>query len=230
MHAQYYPMFVSFDKRECLVVGGGPVGERKIRVLLQYGAAIRLVAENLTPWLQTQCDEGTVHLAGSEYIKDHLKDVDIVFAATSDPVLNRAIAADARQRRLWCNMATEPELGSFIVPSIFLLGPLTIAISTGGASPALAVQIKEKLAREFGTEWIVLLNLMALLRTAIQSKGLMSAQNQELYRRITGLPLLEWIEKGEKSRTIRAISDICHPWVNSVELKKIWNEAWKQSS
>ncbi len=223
-------MFVSFDNRECLVVGGGTVGERKIRVLLQYGAAIRLVAESLTPWLKAQCDEGTVHLAGRTYTKDYLKDVDIVFAATGDPALNRAIAADARQRKLWCNTATDPEWGSFIVPSIFQQGPLTIAISTGGASPALAVQIKQKLTREFGTEWIVLLNVMALLRIAIQSKGIDSAHNQELYRKITKLPLLEWIQKGERTQMTQAISDICRPVIQSIELDQIWDEAWKRSS
>ena len=230
MHIQYYPMFVSVDKRECLVVGGGPVGERKIRLLMSYGAVIRLVAEKLTPWLQTQCDQGNVRLAGETYSKDHLEDVDVVFAATSDPGLNREIAADARQRRLLCNMATEPECGSFIVPSIFRRGPLTIAISTAGASPALAVQIRQKLEHEFGIEWSILLNLMSLLRMTIQSKGMTSDQNQELYHRITGLPLLEWIQKGENSPAIQAISDICHPWINSVEIEHTWNEAWKHFS
>jgi precorrin-2 dehydrogenase / sirohydrochlorin ferrochelatase len=230
MDIRHYPIFVSLHGRDCLVVGGGPVGERKIRALLQYGAVVRLVAEDLTSWLQTQCNEGTVHLLGSRYTKDLLEEVDIVFAATSDPVLNRTIAVDARQRKLWCNMATEPERGSFIVPSIFQQGPLTIAISTGGASPALAVQIKQKLAHEFGTEWTIVLNLMALLRITIQSKEMTSAQNQELYRRITRLPLVEWIQRGEKTQIIRAISDICRPWVNLVELEQLWNEAWKRSS
>lgn len=230
MPAHYYPMFVSFDNRECLVVGGGPVGERKIRVLLQHGAAIRLVAENLTPWLKTQCDEGTVQLIGGTYTKDHLEDVDIVFAATGDPLLNRAIGADARQRKLWCNMATEPERGSFIVPSILQRGLLTIAISTGGASPALAVQIRQKLEHEFGVEWVVLLHMMALLRITIQSKGIGSAQNQEFYRRITELPLLKWIQRGEETKIVQAISDVCQPWINANELEQIWNEAWKRSS
>ena len=196
----HIPMFVSLEKRVCLVVGGGPVAERKIRGLLQYGAAIRLVAEELTPWLQTQCDEGTVLLVGKTYTKDCLQDVDLVFAATSDFALNRVIAEDAAERRLWCNMATEPEPGSFIVPSIFQRGPLTIAISTGGASPAVAVRIRQKLEHEFGAEWIVLLNLMALLRAAIQAKGLESAQNQDIYRRIAELPLLEWIQNGREDR------------------------------
>jgi precorrin-2 dehydrogenase / sirohydrochlorin ferrochelatase len=226
----YYPIFVSLEKRVCLVVGGGAVGERKIRGLLQCGAAIRLVAEDLTPWLQTQCHEGRVLLVGRAYTKGCLDDVDLVFAATSDFALNRLIAADAQNCRLWCNMGTEPEAGAFIVPSILRRGPLTIAISTSGASPAVAVRIRQKLEHEFGTEWIVLLKLMALLRTTIQSKGLTSAQNQEIYRNIAGLPLLEWIQNGQETRALQTISESCHPGVSFNELKQIWDEAWKQSS
>jgi precorrin-2 dehydrogenase / sirohydrochlorin ferrochelatase len=223
-------MFVSLQKKVCLVVGGGSVGERKARVLLRYGAVIRLIAGELTPWLQDQCDGGTLLLAAKSYTRDFLQDIDIVFAATSDFALNRRIAEDAEQLGLWCNMATEPELGSFIVPSVFQRGPLTIAVSTGGASPATAVRIRQKLEHDFGAEWIVLLHLMTLLRTAIQAKGRESAQNQEIYRGIAELPLLEWIQNREKSLLVQAISDICHPWVALTELEQIWNEAWKQSS
>ncbi len=223
--------YLSLWKRQvCLVVGGGPVGERKIRGLLQCGAVIRLVAEDLTPWLQSRCQEGSVLLVGNRYTKGCLDDVSLVFAATNDFGLNRLIAAEAEKCGLWCNMATEPEAGSFLVPSILRRGPLTIAVSTTGASPAMAVRIKNKLEHDFGTEWIVLLNLLALLRTVIQSKGLTTAQNQEIYRNVTGLSLLEWIQHGEETQILQALSDSCHPWVNSLELKQIWNEAWKQSS
>lgn len=230
MHTGYYPMFVSLQKKVCLVVGGGSVGERKVRGLLQYGGVIRLIAEDLSPWLQVQCAEGTVQLVGKTYTKGYLDGVDLVFAATNDLCLNRRVAEDARKSGLWCNMATEPEEGSFIVPSIVRKGPLTIAISTGGASPAVAVRIKQKLAHEFGAEWVVLLNLMALLRTTIQSKGLHSTQNQGIYRRIARLPLLEWIQNGEETATLHAILEICRPWVTFMELKQIWDEAWTQSS
>ncbi len=226
----HYPMFVSLEKRVCLVVGGGHVAERKIRGILHDAAAVRLIAETLTPWLQTQCDEGTVILVGRAYHKDCLQDVDLVFAATSDLALNRMIAEDAAEVRLWCNMATEPERGSFIVPSIVQRGPLTIAVSTGGSSPAVAVRIRQKLEHEFGAEWNVLLQLMALLRASLQTKELASVQNQDIYRRIADLPLVEWIQRGEKNALLEAVAEICHPWIERMELTQIWNEAWKLSS
>ncbi|HQN18212.1 MAG TPA: bifunctional precorrin-2 dehydrogenase/sirohydrochlorin ferrochelatase [Syntrophobacteraceae bacterium] len=230
MNLPYYPMFVTLARRVCLVVGGGSVGERKTRSLLEYGCSVRLVAEFLTPWLQNQCAEGTVLLIGKTYTKPHLENVDLVFAATSDMETNRAIAADAEEQRIWCNMATEPEWGSFILPCVLRRGPLTIAISTGGASPAVAMQIKRKLEHEFGKEWIVMLQLMAMLRTTIQSKGLTSDQNQKLYHQIAGLPLLQWVLKQDQEQVLQAITNICHPWINRPELVQIWNEAWKHSA
>lgn len=212
------------------MVGGGVVAERKVRGLLQHGGKVQIIAEDLTPWLQTQCEEGTVLLVGKAYTRDHLREADLVFAASSDFALNRTIAEDAAQCRLWCNMATEPERGSFIVPSMLRRGPLTIAVSTGGASPAVAVRIRQKLEREFGTEWVILLELMALLRAAIHGKGLDTVQNQDIYRRIADLPLLEWIQHGDEDILVGAIAEICHPWLSLMDLTQIWNEAWKQSS
>lgn len=226
----HYPLFVSLEERVCLVVGGGAVAERKIRGILPCGGRVQIVARNLTPWLKNQCDEGKVRLVAEAYHSDHLRDVDLVFAATSDFALNRRIAEDAARCRLWCNMATEPERGSFIVPSVVRRGPLTLAVSTGGASPAVAVQIRQRLEREFGEEWAILLRLMALLRASIQGKGLDSVQNQDIYQKVAGLPLVEWIQRGEKAAFVGAIAEICRPLLGPMELTQIWNEAWKPSS
>jgi len=226
----HYPLFVNLERRVCLVVGGGAVAERKIRGIIQSGGSVRLVAEKLTPWLQAQHDEGTIQLLGPDYSRDQLQEVDLVFAATSDFALNRMIAEDADRCRLWCNMATEPDLGSFIVPSLLRRGPLTIAVSTSGTSPAMAVRIREQLEHEFGPEWMVLLELMARLRASIQAKGLATAQNQDIYRKLADLPLLEWIREEDTMALLEALAEVCHPWLGLMELTQIWNEAWKHSS
>jgi precorrin-2 dehydrogenase/sirohydrochlorin ferrochelatase len=136
-----------------LVVGGGGVAERKVRTLLGHGASVRVVARDLTAWLETQRELGRIVLAGAEYRTGQLDGIDLVFAATDDFALNRQVAADARERRIWCNMATEPQLGSCVVPAIVERGLLTIAVSTGGVSPAVARRVREALAQQFGPEW-----------------------------------------------------------------------------
>jgi precorrin-2 dehydrogenase/sirohydrochlorin ferrochelatase len=155
---------------------------------------------------------------------------DLVFATTSDSALNRRVAADAYARNIWCNMASEPRLGSFILPSIVERGPLSIAISTAGLSPALAKMIREKLESEFGPEWGFLLLFMGRLREMIQAKDLRSADNQRLYREIAHLPLAAWISGNRKELAVEAIANICRPVLGADELERVWDELWKAFS
>lgn len=227
---QYYPIFVSLNRRVCLVVGGGSVGERKIRGLIKHGASIRLVAKNPTPWLLSQWKEGRIDVVGEDYEEGQLEDVDLVFAATDDPPLNLRVGADAEKRKLWCNLASNPGEGSFIVPSIFQRGRLKIAISTSGLSPAIARQIREKLEEDFDAGWIFFVELMGLLRIRIQAKGLKSSENQRLFREISRLPIAECFRKKQDTHIIASIHGICQPWLNLQELNQIWDEIWKRCS
>lgn len=206
------------------------MGERKLRTLLSHGCTVRLIARSLTPWIQSQCDQGRIHPVASEYEAAHLTGVDLVFAATSDDALNRQIAADARARNIWCNMASDPQLGSFILPSIVERGPLSIAISTAGLSPALAKIIREKLEKDFGPEWGFLLLFMGRLREMIQAAGLQSTVNQRLYREIAHLPLAAWVSDNRKDLAVEAIERVCRPMLRADELERVWDELWKVSS
>ena len=217
-------MFVSLRGKVCLVVGGGSVGERKIRSLTQCGAVVRLVAQTLTPWLQAQCHNGSVTLVSNHYEEAQLQSADLVFAATDNPQLNRAITEQADSRRIWCNTATQPELGSFIVPAIYRQGPLTIAVSTSGLSPALAKTIRDQLEQQFGAEWTPILNLLGRVRTLVQSKGLPTSENQRLFTVISRLPLQIWLKEQKQHLAFAAISEICQPWLTRDELKQVLGE------
>jgi precorrin-2 dehydrogenase / sirohydrochlorin ferrochelatase len=227
---RFYPIFLSLQDRICLVVGGGAVAERKIAGLLRFGPFIRIVAKDLTPWLSERCDGTRVQWIGKSYEAGLLDTADLVFAATSDIELNRRISADARERKLWCNMASDPERGSFIVPSLVVRGPLSLAVSTGGASPALARKIKEKLEKEFGPEWGPYLRLMAHLRRMIQSGGLDSSENQGLFRAIAALPILSWIREGRREEIFREIHEICQSRLDIEELNALLDELWNPFS
>ncbi len=168
---RYYPLFLAIEGRTCLVVGAGAVGERKVRTLLKYGAKIRLVARELSAWLEEKRSEKLVIWAGERYERSHLQGISLAFAATDDPDLNRAIAADAGELGVWCNMATDPDLGSFIVPSVFEQGALSVAISTSGLSPAVAKLLKQKLQLEIGPEWDFFVRLLGELRQCFKSRG-----------------------------------------------------------
>jgi len=223
-------MFVSLEGKNCLVVGGGAVGERKIRKLLEHGATVRLVARELSGQLQDQVASGHINLLGPVYEDRFLDQADLVFAATSDPELNRRIAEQAARRGLWCNMATDPQLGSLVVPASFERGPLTIAVSTSGMSPAAAATIRGILERQFGGAWSLYLTLLGELRTAIKVKAPEHSDHQELFRALATLPLLEWIEAGREREARLALGELCGAWLCPAEIQQIWDQAWKSCS
>jgi precorrin-2 dehydrogenase / sirohydrochlorin ferrochelatase len=230
MHKKYYPLFVALNDRVCLVVGGGQVAERKIRTLLEHGAIVRVVARQLTPWLRTQCQQQDIVCLGEQYESGHLDGVDLVFVATDDAPLNHRIASEAHEKRLWCNMANDPQLGSCMVPALVERGLLTIAISTSGVSPASARLIRTKLEQDFGPEWAPLLVLLGSIRTAIQQHRLGTVKNQLLFRDLARLPLLEWIRTDRQEQAVQALHQICQPWLTFNELSTFWKEACESYS
>ncbi len=225
-----YPIFLSLDGFTCLVVGGGGVGERKVRGLLESGARVRIVSRELTPWLEEMRDRGAISHVGSTYTPEHLEGVMLAFAATNDPALNLRIAGDARHRAVLCNMATDPECGSFIVPSSFSRGPLTVAVSTSGVSPALARKVRRDLERQFGLEWEILLRFLGLVRQAVQSRSNDSAENQMIFRTLVDLPLLRWIRDNDVQTALEKTAEACGPHLSRQEAAALWDEAWKASS
>jgi len=140
-----FPIFA--DLRGCcvLVVGGGPVAERKAAALLEAGADVRVGAPELTANLQQWAGQGRVrHLAGA-FEPAWLDQAWLVVAATGDRAVNAAVAAAGQQRRVLVNVVDDPALSSFQVPSIVDRSPLIVAISSSGVAPVLARRLRERL-------------------------------------------------------------------------------------
>jgi siroheme synthase-like protein len=131
--SDHYVACLDLSGRACLVVGIGPMAHEKVDGLENCGATVTAVAPE-------------------EYDAALLDDVWLVVAATSDDALNRRIYADANERRIFCNVADVPELCSFILPALHRRGPITVAVSTAGASPALAQWLRDRFAAQIGFE------------------------------------------------------------------------------
>ncbi len=226
--ARYYPLFLDLGGRTCLVVGGGTVGERKIMSLLQYGALIRLVAGELTPWLDEKCSQSKVILTARDYDKSQLEGAELAFAATNDAALNRRVSKDARELGIWCNMATDPETGSFIVPSVVRRGPLSIAISTSGLSPAIARSLRLRLENEFGPEWEFFILLLGQLRGHFRSSNIEEKETRRVFSALAALPVPEWLREGGGNKIFQAISEICGTLIGKGELQLIWDGLWRR--
>lgn len=221
----YYPLFLSLEGRSCLVVGGGSVGERKVGTLLRYGASIRVVARALTAGLEEKRAQGAIVWAATDYDRSQLAGVSLAFAATDDMDLNRTIAADARELGIWCNMATDPELGSFIVPSVFERGKLTFAISTAGGSPAVAKLLRQKLEQEFGPEWDFFVRLLGKFRETFKAAG-MEASGREVLSRLARLPIPEWLKDGRVEEAFEKTAQSCRPVLSEAETRVVWENLW----
>ncbi|WP_426702854.1 siroheme synthase CysG [Rhodanobacter sp. Col0626] len=140
-----YPLFADLSRRAVLVVGGGPVAERKVAALLGAQAQVTVNAPTLTPQLRQWVASGRVAHRGDAFQESWLDRVWLVVAATSDTELNRLIATFAELRRIFVNVVDDATLSSFHVPAVIDRAPLTIAISSGGEAPMLARLLRERL-------------------------------------------------------------------------------------
>jgi precorrin-2 dehydrogenase len=136
--------------RRCVVVGGGPIGLEKVEGLLACDADVTLVAPDAHPELVQLALEGSIRWEQREYEPADLEGALIAIAATDDTDLNVRVFEDAEARSMLVNVVDVPPLCNFILPAIVRTGPLAVAISTAGASPALAKRMKREIAEEFG--------------------------------------------------------------------------------
>ena len=145
---RFYLACLDLEGRSCLVVGGGAVALEKVRGLLDCGARVTVVAPRIGDELRTL----DVELVQRGYRTTDLDGRFLVVAATSIPSLNRRVHEDAETRSLLCNVVDVPELCNFILPAVLRRDPIAIAVSTGGASPALAQRIRDDIAELVGPE------------------------------------------------------------------------------
>jgi len=151
---------LDLEARDCLVVGAGAVGVEKAQGLLECGACVTVVAPQAVAELQ----ELPVEWLRRAYRSADLESRFLVIAATSTAPLNRRIHADAEARSILCNVVDVPELCSFILPAVHRQGPIAVAVSTGGASPALAQRIRAEIAARIGPEYADLAQRLRILR------------------------------------------------------------------
>src|SRR5476649_1182274 len=150
LEVPFYIACLRLSGRRCLVVGGGEVGLEKVEGLLVCDGAVTLVAPRAHPELRRLAAEGSIAWEPREYATADLEGSFLVIAATDESEVNIAVHEDADARAMLVNVVDVPPLCNFILPAIVRSGPLAIAISTAGASPALAKRMKREIAEQFG--------------------------------------------------------------------------------
>lgn len=176
---KYYPIFLNVKDRPCLVVGGGRVGARKTATLVSAGAWVTVVSPEFGDQLAAMPG------IQREHRFFHPKDLDgvfLVFAATSDTAVNQWILTEAQKARILCNSADAPDQGDFILPAVMNRGDLICAVSTSGASPALARKIRMDLDQAYGPEYAAFLELMGAVREKLLASGHDPDDHQQIFR------------------------------------------------
>ncbi|MDN2487126.1 siroheme synthase CysG [Kosakonia sacchari] len=141
----HLPIFCQLRDRQCLLVGGGDVAERKARLLMDAGARLTVNALTFVPQFTVWAEEGMLTLVEGEFSETLLDACWLAIAATDDEAVNQRVSDAAEQRRIFCNVVDAPKQASFIMPSIIDRSPLMVAVSSGGTSPVLARLLREKL-------------------------------------------------------------------------------------
>ncbi|OLC15492.1 MAG: hypothetical protein AUH29_07710 [Candidatus Rokubacteria bacterium 13_1_40CM_69_27] len=166
----YYPIFIEMRDRPVLVVGGGDVAERKVEGLLAAGAAVTVVSPSLTPRLATLAASGRIRHEARPYQPGDLACFALGFVATGDERVNAAVAREGRRRGMWVNAADDPAHCDFILPAVLRRGDLTVAVATGGTSPALARAVREELEVYLTDDYAGLAEIVGDVRRELRAR------------------------------------------------------------
>jgi precorrin-2 dehydrogenase/sirohydrochlorin ferrochelatase len=223
-----YPLFALIEDRACLVVGGGEVGERKVRDLLAAGAKVMVVSRDLTPGLADLAAQGRLSFVQGDFSPKHLDGMMLVVGATDDMEVNQQVSAAAQARGLLVNIVDAPELCTFIVPAQVRRGPLTIAVSTGGASPALARKVRQELEQHFGPDYGRYLQVLQAVRNQVLARRRGHPENQRLFQGLVAGPLQEVIARGDRPQALAVLEDALGEILDAKDLAAALNEAWEE--
>jgi siroheme synthase-like protein len=166
----FYPVFLNLTGRRCVIIGGGQVAEGKVSKLLDSGAKIIVISPDATQGIRDYADSGQIEYSLRKYQEGDLNGAFLVVAATNDRVVNQEIFEEAEKSGILLNAVDDMPRCSFIAPSIVEKGPITVAISTGGASPALARKLREKLEVSQALDWADATNMLSHARQIIKDK------------------------------------------------------------
>jgi precorrin-2 dehydrogenase/sirohydrochlorin ferrochelatase len=191
-----YPAILMLDGRLGVVIGGGAVGERKVRTLLEAGARVKVITEQTSSRLRQLADDDKIELHVRRYERGDLKGAAVVIASTDEREINQAIYEEAVDEGIPVNVVDDPPHCTFIAPSIVRRGDLMIAISTGGTNPAMAVRIRERLEKEFGPEYEQYFDLIKRLKSEVDLAPTQQARADAWYR-VVDSDVLDLVREGK---------------------------------
>ncbi len=204
----FYPVFLNLQSRPCAVIGGGAVAEQKVFGLLEAGASVTVVSPQVTQRLDELAAQGTIALKRRSYCQGDLERMFLAIAASEDRGGNREIKREAEQRGILLNAVDDLPHCNFIAPAIHRQGDLTLAISTAGKSPALAVRLRDRFAAQLGRDYATFLDLLGELRAEVATRIPELAARTSVWYQIVDSDAIEFIRRGDIAGARQRIADL----------------------
>jgi precorrin-2 dehydrogenase/sirohydrochlorin ferrochelatase len=195
-YPRYYPVLLNIQGRPCVVVGGGEVAQRKAKALLDCAAEVVVIAAQATQTIGELARQGALRWLAKPYAAGDLAGASLVVAAAT-PEINAVVAEEARRERIPVNVVDDPGRCDFIVPAVVRRGPVLIAISSQGASPALARRLRELVEAQIGPEYGELAALLGRLRAEVLAVG-GEDERRRIWQAILDSPVLELLREGKR--------------------------------
>ena len=206
--SHYYPVLLDLRGRMCVVIGGGTIATGKVEGLLEAGAWVTVIAPQLSASLAALAEAGRIRHLARAYQPGDLAEAFLAVGATDDRAANAAVWIEAQARNLLFNAVDDVPHCNFIAPSILRQGDLTVAISTSGKAPALAVRLKEKLAPELGPEYARFLELAGDLREGLAAAVPDFEARKALWYQLVDSDVLALLKSGDEPAARARIAEL----------------------
>ncbi len=193
----FYPVFLDLRGRRAVVIGGGAVAEQKVHGLVGAGAHVTVVSTDVTPALGALARRNAIEHKRRPYRRGDLKGAWLAIAATDDRGTNGAVWAEAEQLGVPLNAVDDLEHCSFIAPAVHREGDITVAVSTAGKSPALAVRLRQRIARLVGRAEARLCELLGELRPGLAERVPDTPARTALWYRIVDSDVIDFVRRGD---------------------------------
>ena len=204
----YYPVYIQLRDQPCVVIGGGKIAEGKVDGLLAAEAKVTVISPDITPHLHDLVNQKQITYLSRVYQQGDLTGAFMVICATDQAHINHQVREEASANHQLVNVVDDTPRCNFIAPSILRKGDLTVAISTSGKAPALAVRLKERLQREIGPEYERFLELAGELREPLARHVPDFETRKALWYELVDSEILDVLAHGDESLAREIISRV----------------------
>jgi siroheme synthase-like protein len=204
-----YPVFLTgLDTKRCVVIGGGLEAERKVAGLLECAASVTVISPDLTPTLRLWVEDGTIAWLSRHYQPGDLQGAHLVIVTDSSLPMHAAICQEAEAERALLNVADDMSQSDFTAGAVMRQGALTIAISTNGCAPALAVRLRQQFERTFGPEYVTFLDWLQALREPLARQYPDFSERRARWYALVDSDILTLLKQGQVDLARQRLADI----------------------